>query len=126
MGTIICECDCNIRFKNNSFITALLLTLGFTFSFLSDLDCFLVEVDVGFVPKNSFYKTSTFGIGLWTFEDPDIRGRCITPTSVAEVGSLTSNDKLYTNIWINEDAMWSASRITAVIGLIFGFIAMVS
>ncbi len=125
MGSVKCECDCNIRLRNNSFITALLLTIGFTLSFLSSLDCFFVEVDVGFVPHNSFYKNSTFGIGLWTFEDPDARGRCITPMHVSEVGGLTNADTLYKNIWMNEDIIWSSARIIASIGLFFGFTSMV-
>lgn len=125
MSSIKCECNCNIRFKNNPFITALFLTIGFTLAFLADLDCLLVEVDVGFVPKNSFFKTSKFGIGLWTFEDPDVRGRCITPIFVTEIGGLTNTDQLYSNVWINNDAIWSAARIVASVGLFFGFTAMV-
>lgn len=80
---------------------------------------------MGFVPNNSFFKTQNFGFGLWTFEDPDMRGRCITPVYVTEIGGLTNNDRLYKHIWLNGDLVWSSARIIASIGLFFGVVAMV-
>jgi hypothetical protein len=120
---IKCECDCNCKFrvKNNRYLTAIFLTIGYTLSFLSDLDCFFVEVDVGFTPNNTYYDTSQFGIGLWSFEDPDNRGLCITPMFVNRIGRLTKTDHLYAQVWSNGDLYWTIARITASLGLILGF-----
>lgn len=124
---IKCECDCdfNFRFRHNRCIVALFLTCGFTLSFLSDLDCFFVQVDLDSAADNAVYDSLTFGIGLWSFEDPDVRGKCISPGSVKEIGSLTSQDELYSSFWINGDAYWSAARIVAVVGLAVGFATLV-
>jgi hypothetical protein len=124
---IRCECDCDFRFKNNRIITAFFLTAGFTLSFLSNLDCFFVEVDVGFTPSNSYFKTSKLGIGLWTFEDPDVRGQCIAPLLLkGSDGDLTKGDQLYAQLWTNGDVPWGIARIVASCGLCIGFAAMVS
>ena len=122
---IKCECDCDFRFKNNRCITAFFLTLGFTLSFLSDLDCLLVRVDIGFVPNNSFFDGTSIGIGLWTFEDPDDFGSCITPISVSDIGGLTNSDRLYSSMFANGDVFWTTARILASIGLFVGFLSMV-
>jgi hypothetical protein len=122
---IKCECDCDFRLKHNRCIAAFFLTLGFTLSFLSSLDCFFVEVDVGFVPQNSVYRTQKFGIGLWTFEDPDVRGQCVAPMYVSQIGGLTTEDELFSNIFLNGDIFWGSARVIATFGLLVGFISMV-
>lgn len=124
---IQCECDCNckFRFKNKRYITTFLLTFGFTLSLLSDLDCSFVRVDVGFVPNNSIFDTSVFGVGFWSFEDPTARGQCIFPHFANEFWGLTVTDTLYRNIWLNGDIFLTLSRILATIGLFSGFVAMV-
>ncbi len=126
---IKCDCDCNFRVKHNQLVTALLLTLGFTLSFLSDLDCFFVKVDIGSAPHNSYFaniaEPYVVGFGLWSFEDPDDRGRCITPIFVEEIGGLTESDQLYAQAWSNGDIYWTIARIIAACGLCVGFSAMV-
>jgi len=110
--------------KHNPLVTALFLTLGFTLSFLSDLDCFFIEVDIGSVPHNSFFSTPSLGFGLWSFEDPEVRGRCITPLFVESIGGLTTSDQLYANAWSNGDIYWTIARIISACGLCVGFSAM--
>lgn len=124
---IKCECDCdiNFRFKHNRFIIAIFLTCGFTLSFLSDLDCFFVRVDLDSVPDDALFDTTTFGIGLWSFEDPDERSKCISPGALNTKGSITPDDQLYSRIWLNGDAYWSAARIIAVVGLVVGFTTVI-
>jgi len=112
---------CEFRFRYRGCIPAIFITLAFTLSFLSCLDCFFVRVDVGFAPDNSYFEKTTFGLGLWTFENPLVSGKCINPAFVTNVGGITIDDELYASFFSNGDPGWGIARLLAALGLLTGF-----
>mmetsp|Transcript_13975 Transcript_13975/g.16984 ORF Transcript_13975/g.16984 Transcript_13975/m.16984 type:complete len:402 (+) Transcript_13975:171-1376(+) len=111
--------------KHNRYLTTFLLTSAFILSLISDVDCFFVIVDVGFEPMNSHYNSTTFGIGLWTVEDPEKRGICAMPMFSDELNGMTHSDNSYSSLWINGDVSLFVSRIISSCGVAVGFASMV-
>ena len=116
------------RCRYNKCGVASLLAVAFVLSILSSLDCKFVEVDVGFSPTNTFFDTSstTFGIGLWTMEDPMNPGLCLMPLSKKQYGSLTKEDDIYDSFFVTSDVFITTARFLAMFGIIFGLIDLVS
>lgn len=124
--TIVMPCRC----KYNKCGVASLLAIAFVLSTLSSLDCKFVEVDVGFSPTNTdFFEISsstTFGIGLWTMEDPISTGSCLIPLLTPQYGSLTKEDDIYDSFFVSDDVFYTTARFLAMFGIIFGLIDLVS
>lgn len=89
---------------------------------MSALDCKFLEVELGFIPEN--YYNDNMGFGLWSYAAPG--GRCLSYSESREPGGFLDGDNAYSNLFINNDTSWSISRILAVIGVVFGSIALVS
>ena len=113
------------RVKHYTLITNLFLTFGYAMEFLSNLDCFYIKVDVGFKASNVVYDSPTFGLGLWTFEDPYDSGFCASSLEKENISDMTYTYAFYSSVWSNGDSAWTASRIMALMGICFGIVAMV-
>lgn len=109
-----------------------MLSISYTLSALSALDCKFAIVDIGFTPQNSnkFDQSSknAVGIGLWSFEDTSSEGSCnmsipISPKKNDE--SLTFDDDIYNTIFIANDRIITSIRILSLAGLILATINLV-
>ncbi len=118
--------SCTFRMTHYVLVTNIFLTFGFALSLLSSMDCFFLKVDVGFKPVNAVYDTSMFGIGLWTFEDPNNLGYCSSNIRKANISDMSFTYSLYSRNWSNGDSAWTGSRIMCSIGTSFGIVALVS
>ena len=111
------------------FLVATFLVVAFVLSALSSLDCVYIRVDVGFPPQNIPKETtrSTFGIGIWTFEDSDNEGFCIDSIfQWNESSRLTEDDDIYTSFFLVGDLSFTCIRFLAVLGVACGIILSVS
>lgn len=80
-------------------------------------------MDLGFVPVH--YYSDELGFGLWSYAAPG--GRCLTyKESRQAAGGIFDGDNIYSNVLMNNDTNWSIARIIAIVGIIFGAIALVS
>ena len=119
---------CSCRFRYNKCCIATFLAIAFIFSILSSLDCAFVIVDVGFSPVNipdQENNASTFGLGIWTKEDPSSKGFCVMPMFLNSGQSLTTQDDIY-NSFVVSDTIFSAVRFIAMFGFLFGLLDLVS
>jgi hypothetical protein len=77
-------------------------------------------VTLGFVPQG--YTGEKLGVSLWSFQGPD--ERCLSFKDAYVLGGV-SGDESYSNWITNGDLAWTISRAMAVLGLVFGAVALV-
>lgn len=110
------------RFSWRPRLLAVLLTLALVCSITSSLYCDFLYVTLGFVPQG--YDTGDkVGIALWSFQGPD--RRCQSFQDAYKLGGFSNGDKNYSNWITNGDMAWTISRALAVVGVVFGAIALV-
>lgn len=118
------------RCKYHKLAVGLILSISYTLSALSALDCKFAIVDIGFPPQNSniFDSKNVVGIGLWSFEDTSSEGSCtmsfpLFPEKNDE--SLTVDDDIYNTFFIANDRIITSIRILSLAGLILATINLV-
>ena len=111
------------RFGWHPRILTFFITASLGLSIMSSLDCQFLVMDLGFVPVH--YYSDELGFGLWSYAAPG--GRCLTyKESRQAAGGIFDGDNIYSNVLMNNDTNWSIARIIAIVGIIFGAIALVS
>ncbi len=108
------------------------LATAFILSILSSLDCVFLKADVGFVPMNMNRDTmgrKSFGLGIWSIEDPENEGFCIVPIfqgSEEDDRDLTKDDNIYSSFLVAEDDAITIVRFMVLFGLLIGVAHVVS
>lgn len=118
------------RCKYHKLAIGLLLSISYTLSALSTLDCKFAIVDIGFTPQNSskFNHSSIniVGIGLWNFEDTSSEGSCTIPIFPEKNDeSLTVDDDIYNTFFISNDRIMTSIRVLSLVGIILATINLV-
>ena len=102
-------------------LLAALLTLALVLSVAASLYCDFVTVTLGFVPDG--YAGDKVGVALWSFQGPD--GRCQSFQDAYNLGGFSNGDDNYSQWFANGDSAWMIARCAAIVGFVFGAIALV-
>ena len=92
------------------FLVSLFSTIRFLLSTTSSLSCQFIKIDVGFIPSNVKFVSSTIDIGPWAYS----RGKCL------------AYPEDFTKVFIHKHASWGAARVAAVVNMILGFIVFLT
>lgn len=111
------------RFGFHPHVKAFVLLSSLTLSVLSSLDCSFLVVNLPGNEESGMPETS-YGVGLWSYESPTVKGECVRYSVAYErQGGITGNDDGYAEWGINYDRGWSISRVAAICGLISGLVS---
>lgn len=114
------QCQCGFKWRPR--LLTVLLTVGLLFSIGGSLYCDFVTVTLGFVPSG--YAGDEVGVALWSFLGPD--RRCQTFQDAYKLGGFTTgDDNIYSKWFANGDMAWIIARCAAIVGFVFGAIALV-
>lgn len=102
-------------------LLAVLLAVALVLSVAASLTCDFVIVTLGFVPDG--YAGDEVGVALWSFQGPD--GRCQSFQDAYNLGGFSNGDDNYSHWFANGDTAWMIARCAAIVGFVFGAIALV-
>lgn len=116
----------------------------------SSLDCHFIHVDVGFLPSNAEWNSTTVDIGLFTMQDGPVSidaaaattASTASPSTESPLSSSAASSSRYNQpffvegcrqyeddfhkFFISEDNTWEVARIMTVVSGVAGIVAMVS
>lgn len=115
------ESSHSCRFTWRPKLLSVLLTLALLLSIAASLYCDFLSVTLGFVPQG--YSGDEVGVALWSFEGPD--RRCHSFQDAYKLGGFSIGDETYSNWIANGDMAWTIARVLAMVGVVFGTIALV-